>query len=799
VTLLIVAAAWLAGAGVAALGLAEAWPALMLFGAGASTGLMFVGRKPEALLLAVAMLAALVSITRYEASRPSTRPGAVAVFNDAGEVRLRGWVTEEPVEHATSQSLRLAVEAIVSSEGGDWTATKGNVQVSARLFPSYHYGDVLELAGNLETPPSFEDFDYRDYLARRGIDSVLSFPRDVQVLDRGRGSDVKRGLIDVRSGMGDALRRSLPEPEAALARGILLGQQSAIPQDVANDFNAAGISHLIAISGYNVMLVAGFVVAALAWLIGRRQATLAAMAAVLLFTVFVGATPSVLRAAAMAILMLGATLAGRPGSALTAVVIAGAVLTAWQPLLIDDVSFQLSFAATVGIVLLAERLRDLLLPLLRWLPPGPAAFLAEQLSVTTAASIAVTPIIAGSFGRLSVVSLPANLLAAPLFTWALAGSAFTSIAGLAGETAGHVAGDVAVLPLEALIGLARVAASPSFASLDVERFGGMEAAGLYLLMALAVVGIVRRPQEPDEEPPSPRLPWALTLAGPLLIAAAFVWWGNLVSSDNGLLRVTVLDVGQGDAILVETPSGHTVLVDGGPSGPGLVEALGEASPGLRRIDLMALSHGQEDHVTGLIEALERYEVDQALAGPLPGTSGAYQEWRREVGREDVPLHIAAAGQWVDLGDGVRLEVLAPGDLTVHGGEDILNDNSLVLRLVYGDTSFLLTGDLSAAGESALLDAGFDLHSTVLKVGHHGSDGSTTRPFLDAVSPAVAAISAGADNPFGHPSPTLRLRLASVPVFRTDLNGNVTFESDGHSVKVEPERGAYERGEALAAR
>ena len=154
----------------------------------------------------------------------------------------------------------------------------------------------------------------------------------------------------------------------------------------------------------------------------------------------------------------------------------------------------------------------------------------------------------------------------------------------------------------------------------------------------------------------------------------------------------------------------------------------------------------------------------------------------------MPVTVATAGKVIDLGDGAYIEVLHPQAKALKDTQDDLNNNALVLRVVYGSVSFLLTGDIEAEGEDAILDAGYDVSATVLKVAHHGSDGSTTRPFLDAVDPALAVVSSGEGNPFGHPSPGLRLRLAPVPLLRTDLNGTVSFKTDGSSLWLTVERG-----------
>ncbi len=787
------ALAFFAGVVLAALGGASVWPVVALGGAGVCLGTLLAGKSREAVLLSFLALLVLAGIDRYEEALPLSQPGGIALLNDRSEpVTLRGVIVSEPEEGERTQRFTLRVDE--ADAGTGFEDAGGRVLVITRLFPAYEYGDVLEMTARLETPPKLDTFDYRDYLARRGIVSQAVFPERTSVTAHGAGSDLTRLLIETRRPFGEALERSLPEPESALARGILLGQRAAIPADLTDDLNRAGISHLVAISGQNVAIVAGVLVAAFAGWIGRRPATALAIVLVVAYAVFVGASPSVLRAAVMATVMLGATLAGRPGSALEAVTLAAAMLVAWRPLIIDDVSFQLSFAATIGIIVAAKRIEDLVRPRLTRLPDWLCVFLAENVAITTAASLAVLPVIAGSFGRLSLVSLPANLLAAPAFVLALGASFLTALAGVVDGDLGLLSGELAYLPLTYLVRLGRFAADLPFASLDVQGFGLTESVVSYGVLGVAWFYLHGRPaSEVEVETVRARpLPPAVALSAVLVVVAALVWFGALQPGPDRL-RVTVLDVGQGDSILIETPAGHRILVDGGPSGAGIAQALGRTLPAsARRIDLLVLTHAQDDHVSGLVEVLQRYEVGAALEGPLPGGTAAYRAWRDELERADVPVLRAETGQRIELGDGARIEVLSPLPELVTGTVDDLNNNSVVLRLVYGEVSFLLTGDLAADGEAALLDAPSDLHATVLKVGHHGSDGSTTPAFLDAVDPSVAVISVGAENTFGHPSPTTRLRLAGVPLLRTDDNGDVSFETDGRALWVDYQRGGYAR-------
>jgi competence protein ComEC len=784
VILLLLAGAWLCGVAAAALGLASLWPAVLLGGAGGCAGLVAGGNRGLALTGAVVLLIALAGMWRYEASRPPEQPGGIALFNDEGSVTLRGVIADEPEQRERSQ--RFAVRVSAYEDGGAWQQTSGLVLVTARPFPRLDYGDELELRARLETPPSFEGFDYREYLARQGIASVALFPEMRRTGSDG-GSDLVRTLIDLHRPLDESLQRSLPEPESALARGILLGQRASIPKELADDFNRAGISHLVAISGWNVTLLSGYAVVLLAWLAGRRWAIVAAIGLVFLYAAFVGASPSVMRAAVMGSFMLGAALAGRPGSALTAVVFAGALLVLPDALTINDVAFQLSFAATVGIVVLAKPIEGRLLSLFASSPRIVVTFV-ELTSVTLAATLAVLPIIAATFGRVSLIALPANLLAVPLFPFVMLASLLTAAAGALSAELGRAIGEVAYLPLAWLVLVGRAAADVPGSSLTLGDVGVREALFGYALVTLIAIALTRRRSATVATPRPLRLHWPLAVAGTATVLSVFVW-ADALSPEDGRLTVTVLDVGQGDAILIETPDGRRLLVDGGPSGPALMQALGRELPASAHdFDLLVLTHAQDDHAGGLVSVLDRYDVAAALAGPLEGETQAYRAWQDALSSKSVPLHQARAGQHAGLGSGVRIEVLGPTAETIHSADE-LNDNSVVLRLVYGDVSFLLTGDIAAAGEAALLEGG-GLRSTVLKLAHHGSDGSTSVPFLEAAGPDVAVISVGAENTYGHPSPSTLLRLAGVPFLRTDLNGRVRFQTDGRSLWVDAERGDY---------
>jgi competence protein ComEC len=425
----------------------------------------------------------------------------------------------------------------------------------------------------------------------------------------------------------------------------------------------------------------------------------------------------------------------------------------------------------------------------------------ENLAVTLAAIAATLPIIALNFQRVSLVAPLANLLVLPAFPLMLLLSGLNAAAGAVWGPLGDIAAWAAWPLLVYLVAVASRLADLPLAALEVPDFGMGHAVLLYA--AIGLIGWWMLPSRPGQAllvrafsltaSPARRAatplrlvptPW---LAGGMALAAGLLWWAALTPS-NGRLTVTVMDVGQGDAILIEDPAGHRILVDGGPSGRAISEALGRETPFWDKgLDLVVLTHPEEDHLNGLVTVLERYDVERILASSAESDSAAYDAWRQAVEREGALYHEATPGDWFDLGRGARLEVLGPPTDLIQEGDDELNNNSVVLRLMWGGVSFLLPGDLEKAGEEALLGQGGDLRSTVIKVPHHGSADATGDPLLAAVRPAVAVISVGADNTYGQPSPRVLERLGDSLIYRTDLNGRVKLSTDGEHLWVEVDR------------
>jgi len=718
---------------------------------------------------------------RYDETTPSAE-GTVAVHNGLEEaVRLRGVVDGEPDERATGRLYRVEVRE--TFDGGRWAEAEGKVLVRTQLFPAYEYGDLIEIEGELDEPPVFPEFDYRDYLLRQGVVSLAAFPH-VTLVESGHGSALAGAVIDARQSLSGRLDEVLPEPQSSLASGVLLGTRSNLAPDLKAAMQATGTSHLVAVSGQNVALLAGLMIAAFAWVIGRRPAAWLALATIVGYAALVGGQASVVRATIMAAIYVMSIVLGRQSAAPVALVIAAAAMTVHDPQVLHDVGFQLSFAATIGLITLGSEARLRLEALAaRWpaVARSPVVTpLIETFAITSAAIAFTLPITALSFGEISMVALPANLFAVPAFV----AVALTAALALAASVlpGGEVIGWAAWLPATYMIGVIELFASLPVASVTVRGVSLWMAVPYYAALVGFTWWLMSRPVAVPQLPrvwerTGPRRANAMAAAAVVVVAGVLAWVAIGTGGAGERLSVTFLDVGQGDAILIEGPGGQRILVDGGPGGDALSGALGRQLPFHdRRIDLVVVTHPQADHVGGLPEALGSYDVGAVLDSAFEGESPFYEAFVDAMEDAGVPRYVAARGQTIDLGSGARIEVIGPDGALGPGADP--NDASTVLRVAMGEVSFLLTGDIEADGEAALVRSGAELRATVLKVAHHGSSTSTTAAFLSRVSPAIDVISVGASNSHGHPTAAVLSRLSGAYVLRTDEDGDVRMETDG---------------------
>ncbi len=596
---------------------------------------------------------------------------------------------------------------------------------------------------------------------------------------------------EIRRRAESALGAGMPPREAALARGFVLGEDEAVDAATREDFRRSGLTHLLAVSGQNVALLALLVMAVLAGLGLPLRARLAwLLAAIAVYVPLAGAGPSIQRAGIMGGLSVLATMLGRRSSCAYALAIAAVILLAIEPGIAADVGWQLSFAAVLGILLLAPPLRTVLAA--RFGRSGWRRALVDGAVMTVAATLATAPLIAFHFEAISTTTLLANLLALPAVAPAMW---LGMLAAVGGQVPGPPLAALNAVTAPLLAYIAQVAAwcaRPSWAYVHVRLgVGGLVASYLGIVMLVPAATMLRRVRRlavlragqgggshsagTRRSGRRPAVLLALALVICLVAVGSAGPAGDAPAWPPGAgLRVSVLDVGQGDAILLQPRGAAAVLVDGGPPGDGLAAKLRAA--GVDRLGAAVVTHDQSDHAGGIRELLGAMAIDQLLYGVLG------RETLVEASDDGIPARRLSRGAELRAGS-LHLEVLwPPADLLAgpHHGEDP-NLLALVMLARWRRFSVLLTADAEA--EVTPLDPG---PVDVLKVAHHGSDDAGLDALLDRTKPRVAVISVGAGNPFGHPTPGTLATLAAhgVRVLRTDRDGTVVIDVSRGSFRVE---------------
>ena len=808
-TLLAVASAFLLGV---FLGdrVAPSLPSLLLFTCGTLLGALFLRRIGRSSLPAILVLFIVVGCLRTAVMTDST--AELAQYHTPSPILVEGLVLDDAGPAGSAMRFPVRVERVLSD--GGWVEVEGTALVTARPSaqvaggrdpPHIRYGDRLWLEGSLTAPPKLEGFDYPAYLARQGIGSVMSFPI-VTVLGEGQGDRFRSALFSVRRSLHASLGRSSPEPEASIGQALLLGLRDTIPDEVLDDFRETGTSHLLAISGLHVGILMALALPLSARVFGRRRSLylIAPLVAVWLYAVLAGLSPSVVRASIMGTVYLAALALGRPKSVLPALGLAAAVMVAISPNILWSVSFQLSFAAMAGIATLADPISRKLQSLFGVLNEDDSATLmtiralAAAVGTSASAILATLPLTAFYFQQVSLVGLPTTLVTLPMLPFALVFHGLAAVSSLVFQPLGVAFGWLAWGATTYIVQVVHLAAKLPVASFETDRMAPVLVLGYYGVAAAwftahrsgVLRSIASRVRSSDVPRPefSAATKW-LTI--PIGLAAALIWTAALTVED-GRLHVVFADVGNGDSVLIVSPAGRQVLVDGGPKPQDATRLLGSALPFWdRSLDMVVLTHGHADHIAGLLEVLRRYDVGHVIEREAGHTSPDYLSWKQAVEKEGSVVTEARAGQVIDLGDGAFIEVVHPPVTLMAGTESDLNNASIVLRVVYGDVSFLLTGDIFVEAERNMLSRGMDARSTVLKVPHHGSRTSSSPEFIEQVSPSVAVISVGADNRFGHPHAealeVLRRYAPQARVMTTRDRGTIRFVTDGTTLSVETGR------------
>ena len=654
-------------------------------------------------------------------------------------------------------------------------------------------GDGIQLTGSIR---EFHDYGNPGRMntvmsnKAKGICGRAMISKYSLVIEPRQENSLARLAEQVRNKYEEYMAQAMPKQDAAAIFAMLFGGYQGIRPELLEAFTVTGIVHILSVSGSHITLMAGT-----ANIVGRflhmspRATAALATGVILFYSLLAGAIPPVIRSALMGILTLLALTAGRERDAQHILGLVALGLLLYSPLWLFDISFQLSFGATAGLLYLAPPLRE---RLRKKLP----VFVADSLAVTIGAQLSVLPIIAWYFNVLSLSSLLANLVIAPIVEWIIVAGLLAGLLASLLPMAGKVVFLLASVVLGLVYELSRWVAALPGSQIYMPTFSWWGGILYYMGLGWLIIDGEHRKSLMSCVGMGGKLRdskgWQAVFLLGMLVVVFCCWhiWGN-----NKEMQVHFIDVGQGDSALVITPHGRAFMVDTGGVREGSYDIGSRVDVpyllhyGVQKLDYIFLTHAHDDHAGGVKGILTKIPVG-AIGIGHEGAGDYLQVFGTgEIGKIKKLLVPLQEGSSIEL-DGVRIDMLySPESRKVQESQlqATGNEFSNLIRVSYGEASFLFTGDLVAEQEQQVLANGTNVASTVLKVGHHGSRTSSSQEFLTAVNPGWAVISCGYNNSFGHPHKEILNRLTSctkAEILRTDQQGAIVFRTDGKSMKVE---------------
>ncbi len=736
----------------------------------------------------------LSGILKINADRSGACPVPPSLFGSRTVVA--GRILDPPTSVGKRTRFTLAVDRAASSAGDARVRELAAVVVvrSVRdtLPPVLEYGAYVVLRGELTRPPEERnpgEFSARQYYEANGITLAL-FVRGysaVTVIDTTGGSWImRRVVVPARRFVLKEIDRTVGGEEGEFLKGLVIGERSGIPVSTRQAFVNAGVAHVLAVSGSNVAVVG----AVLLFLFGmlrlpRSLGSVAVAAGLLFYMMLTGNQPPVVRATVMAWVFLLGRVLQRKNNAYNALGCSVLLILGWDARQLFDIGFQLSYGAVFSILFFYPLMNRWIFMLVgKSRVMRGLAWLLRVSAVSVAATLGTLPLTAVAFGRVSVIGILANIVVIPATSVSVVLGCASSVAAIFYPWLASVYAAANSVVLHWTLRVTEIAGGLPCAYIDTVTFRSIDSLPYYAVLAFCVA---------LSNPPLARR----LLVGMLLAFDIALFWPEriAVSRTPGLLRVTVIDVGEGDAILVEFPRGETMLIDSGP-----ISATGNAAeqivlPFLRRkgiaaIDLLLVSHPHADHLGGVPYVLRNVRVSRVADSGQWEPTGLFSAYLNEAKNQEAIRAVLQRGDRVELGHGARLYVLAPEptflvrDSTAQHVN--LNNSSVVVRLMYGSVSFLFTGDAEREVERALVARYGDfLRSDLLKIAHHGSSTGTGDALLSAVHPVIGVISVGRNNTFRHPSASVLRRCDAdgIVVVRTDDDGALMYETDGRELRA----------------
>jgi competence protein ComEC len=733
-----------------------------------------------------------------------------------GKKTLEGIVVESPVAYPDKNVLTVRCLRVLQDQS--YSPVSGTIRLSVPTGLNFNYGDFIRFKTSLRKIENFNNpgcFNYQRLMNLQGIfvSGFIHRPSDILFIRNDSKGSLKDQLESFRASLKKMIRDHSPSPQRYILEAMTLGSKKEIPAEIRDSFSKTGTSHILSISGLHISMVAVtffllffLVLKSSEYLMLKcniiKLASFLSFALVITYAFIAGMGVTVMRATLMAFIFLMAILSGKQKDLYNTLALAALVILLIAPEALFDISFQLSFMSVLSIIYIVPRLNQLIphdffvsypriQSVIRY-------FLTASL-VCIAATLGTLPIIAFYFDRVSLVTLIANLIAVPLLgTLTLAVAMFFILsAPLSPMIAGYFIQLASWTTGLSVCVIDRLAMLP-WSSVVVTKPTMTEIIVFYLLIILFFEYLETRRNEKSKKATVGFRPAALKFLLILMVfffVADFAYFSlrDKLSSD---LKVTVIDVGQGNATLIQFPGGQNMMIDGG----GFSKSTFDIGKGviaqvlyhkrIKSIRTAVVSHAHPDHLSGLIYILNHFNVQSVWENGLPVDPELSPRWEEAIRANHIQtLRVSDRVPETDL-NGVKIKILWPPDRFLNTmsnpSYDATNDASLVVKITLGKISFLIPGDISSAIEKKLVDSGADIKSDILLMPHHGSNHSSIREFIRAVSPRIAIASAGKHNAFGHPHPSVlqRYQEAGVKILRTDQQGAITMRTDGKQLQVD---------------
>ena len=711
---------------------------------------------------------------RLCSSQPDIKdPAFITNFVGSGQkVYLTGVIQDFPDKRDQITNLQIKSESIRYSPVGDPIPVHGLLLAKIPVETQVVYGDRVILSGYLSIPPDEEGFSYREFLMRKSI--YVYLPKaEIDIIESNQANRLIQIIFGVKTRAMKLIYQLWPDPEASLLSGILLGEEAGIAEPVQQAFRETGTTHIIAISGFNITIVAGLFSRTFSRILNPRKAALAAVIGIGLYTILVGADAAVVRAAVMGGLSIFAQQIGRRQHGLNAAALASLIMVIFNPQIPWDISFQLSLSATLGLILYADLFAQrFLLFSSRILPMQIAKKLTQPVSefvlFTFAAQLTTFPVMLYHFHSFSLNTFLANPAILPVQPPIMLVGGLALILGLIWFPLGKL-----VAPLVYPFVLYTIRIVEWFNSFPIRPFYSSEIAIGWIFLMYLILAVITFAWPLVINFSSQLKPSSAAIALGLVL---FLSWRGVFSAPDGLMHLYVLDIGTGSGIIFQTPTGKKVLLNGGPSTRNLSNHLGRILPPFnKKLDYLIISSPLEQDIDALVENLPRFIPQQVLWLGSDSLCWEAENLMAYLENSDISMNYGIRGQILELGDGGRITILSEDR---QGGMLLVEYKEFRALLPFGINNDAWDYDRS----------GRDLgEMTVLLLADNGYQSSNPVTWINDLNPQIILLSVGIWDNQGLPDRGLIDRLAGYSLLRTDQHGNIHIKTDGTQMWIQVDK------------